>query len=181
MTIEGLDSIDRDYNREYTTIASKIPSALQNVGSEMIAALQKHIREDVYDAWGQPVQYVRRGDDNSYGTPLYAEQNMDISVSGMSMRFSYEPTGEHAMIDDEYSVDGDALINVIQKNFGWRFRPRFDRQGRAIMPRPFWNNFVEEMENGGIMDAFIRGMDGYKVVPQGGSNDVIFSGDESKL
>lgn len=159
-TIEGLQEDIDEITRE---INAQIPRALQQVGSEMRDNLQEHIRTDWYEAWGAPKKYKRRTDFGG-GVPLGDEQNMEIYVKKNSLDFGYYPTGDHAekFWDDR---DGNALIEVIQENAGWSFTPDKDKKGRTIMPRPFWDNFVDEQESV-VADNFIAAMNRKDIVKE---------------
>ena len=172
--VTGLETIDLDYLKETADIGRYSSSALQTVGAEMIENLQKHIQEDWYGAWKPPKVYERRTDDPSLGTPLGSKENMDASVSGMELDFTYEPNGEHKVAAWSGHRSGDGLINVIQTNSGWTWKPK------GAGKRPFWNNFVDEEFNGQIMETFITAMSGqYKVEPDG--TDLLGGAQESKL
>ena len=175
--------LQEDVDKALSDIDSAIAPALGDVGNGMIENLQRHIQEDWYEPWGPPKVYLRRTDNPSLGTPLGSPANMDVSVSGHSLTFSYEPTGEHEN-PDWSTVNGDALIRIIQENEGWKYQPGMDTKGRMIFPRPFWDNFVREQEAHGIMEQFTTAMrnakDPFVVVPEGGAMDV-FGMDESLL
>lgn len=51
------------------------------------------------------------------------------------------------------------------------------------MPRPFWNNFVEEQRSGMLFAAFEDGFGGrgYDLVREGGTKDLDFPPSESML
>lgn len=173
--VEG--SLDEDLQKEVGDIRAQFPRAMRRVASEMKSNLYKHIENDWYLPWGAPKRYKRRTDDPSLGTPLGSGRNMHVSFSSDGgLEFIYEPTGAHKN-QKWNTAKGDALIKIIQDNDGWRWPPDKDKQGRNVMPRPFWNNFVDEQENGGIIQAFIAGMPKkYEIVAQG--DDVILDGDE---
>lgn len=171
--VSGLESIDADFQKELQTIDNLIPFALQAVASEMKNSLQTHLMNDWYLAWGSPQVYERRTDFGGEG--LMSPNYVDVSVTGKTLSFEYKPSGSH-WVSKWHTVDGDDLINIIQKNSGWKYPVSLDTQDRMIMPRPFWNNFVDEMANSGIMDAFRKGMSPYVIIPSG--NDVELDGDE---
>ena len=167
VTITGLDTIDEDFELESRKIEKAFPHALHYVGSEMIANLRKHIFEDWYQQY-TPTLYQRRTDDPSLGQGLMSLDYMDAQIQGSQMQFIYEPSGDHANAA-YHTRDGDKLIEFLQVG------------AEGIPPRPFWNFFVEEQKNSGIMEAFMRGMKPYEVIPEGGENDVVFEGNESML
>jgi len=82
-----------------------------------------------------------------------------------------------------HPVHGDALIERIQTGHGYDWKLPKDFPGG----RPFWNNFVTEMQNGGAWDAFEKGFtanqppDGWKLIREGGELDVLFEPGESLL
>ena len=80
-------------------------------------------------------------------------------------------------------MDSDDLIEIIQTNSGWKYEPSKDKSGREIMPRPFWNNFVEEQRNGALINSFARGFggSGFDIELEGGVLDLDFPADESML
>lgn len=134
---------DLEYEKKEIWAASIL--ALGEVGEDMKIALQEHIQKDWHDAWGDPLVYERRTDNPSLGTPLGSEKNMSYSVSKTGLHFRYFPSQQHK--NREWSVtNGDSLIRMLQENLGWKWKPSEDTQGRMIMPRPFWDNFVEEEE-----------------------------------
>lgn len=173
VTVQGLQE---EVDRALSGIGAALPRALGEVARGMAEDLSRHIREDWYDPWGPPAVYKRRTDKPTRGTPLGSPANMDASVSGGSLTFTYEPTGEHRN-PKWHTADGDALIRIIQEDDGWEYPPGEDRKGRFIFPRPFWDNFVREQAAHGIMDRFCAGMreakDPFTVVPQGGALDVL--------
>lgn len=174
-TVSGEETIYQDINGEMQGIYKASGGALQDVGVQMIRNLQGHIYRDWYLQY-DPIEYERRTDKPYYGTPLGSEKNMDVSVDGLSLLFSYHPTGEHKVREWSNHRWGDELIRTIQTNKRWTWLPHCD-------PRPFWDNFVEEQENSGIIESFIFGMQtrGYTVIPDGGKNDVAFGANESKI
>ena len=177
VTITGVESFQQEVEKEFTHIETQIPKALELVGSEMIANLQKHIKEDWYEAWGKPKVYERRTDNPNLGTPLGSKDNMDYEVKDDSLYFVYIPSGEHQ--NSQWSTtSGDDLIRIIQKNHGWKYKPSTDSQNRRIMPRPFWDNFVDEQIHSGIINSFIKGMGEHNKVMSTG-RDVIADGTEN--
>lgn len=194
--IEGMETLQADLNKEVGAIYRAVPSALQLVGSEMILDLQKHINEDFYDKY-DPVAYPRRRDFPAFGTPIIDASNMDISVNGLSLAFTYSPMGFHsgqlkdtlnwnessgnaAMLSGEYPikpnpVHGDDLIRRLQtgKGYDWHLK-----KGKDFPARPFWDKFVDEQINERISQNFVRGMNlkGYTVISE--NEDVIADGNE---
>lgn len=151
VTITEQGSLQNDVNSEVKKIKSQIPKALNVVGSDMIIALQRHLKRDWYDAY-TPTAYQRRTDNPALGTPLGADENITTAVMGTDLAFDYAPTGEHRDIPIDEARHGNALIEWIQARHG------------EIPERPFWNNFVYEMEKGGIVNSFIKGMQPFNVI-----------------
>lgn len=166
-SVIGIESLSADFAKEIKGIDKAIPQALKYVGSEMIESLKKHIYSDWYTQY-DPKIYKRRTDDPSRGTPLGSEDYMDATVVGKSMIFTYEPSGVHSE-EKWHERDGDDLITFLQLERG------------SIPSRPFWNNFVGEQRETGIMDSFAAGMKPYLVIAEGGERDVIFGAGESEL
>lgn len=173
VTVQGLQE---EVDRALSGIGAALPRALGEVARGMAEDLSRHIREDWYEPWGPPEVYKRRTDDPTRGTPLGSPANMDAVVSGGSLTFTYEPTGEYS-IGEAHNADGDKLIKIIQEDEGWAWNVGKDKKKRYIFPRPFWDNFVREQAAHGIMDRFCAGMreakDPFTVVPQGGALDVL--------
>lgn len=186
VTVTDDGSLAKDINKKVGQVIKASEDGLKAVGSEFIHNLQTHIREDWYEPWGKPKQYQRRTDNNSLGTPLGSKENMSAPVRGLTLEFTYSPTGEHSN-SKWHTKDGDAIINVIQKNSGWSFIPQKDTKGREIMPRPFWDNFVKEEKAWRAFDAFRNGfttskkLDEYQFLVEGGKNDIVFDDNDGAL
>ena len=194
-TIQGEETLTEDFKQQTQKISSSVPLALQNVGSEMIVSLKKHITNDFYSAYS-PKVYPRRSENPKFGVPLDSEQNMSVNVSGNTLQFGYYPTGYHSgrmsdalnwaswsanMSEEEKEkeanrpikpdpVHGDELIYRLQyATYDWK---------TDAPPRPFWNLFVSEQLSGGIMNAFIAGFKplGYTVTAEG--QDLTAAADE---
>lgn len=192
VTVDGLDTIQPEFNALAGEISGKIPAALQYVGAEMKANLQTHIRLDWYDKYS-PLAYERRTDNSQLGTPLGADENISVIVSGNTLNFVYLPSGEwhdEKGNDDWHVRDYDELIVWLQHNHDAvqeKEKSSSEEKGASkvesfIIPaRPFWNYFVREQKEGGIIAAFRKGMKPYAVVSEAGNPDVIFSSNESFL
>lgn len=138
--------LKEDLEKEYKQINIQVDSALNYVASEMKENLRKHLWEDWHEVWF-PKEYIRRTDNPSYGRPLGGEKNFHVEVKNGLLSFEYNPIGDHH-IDHWHTRDGDKIITAIQTGKLLGSPP----------PRPFWNNFVEEQINGGILESFIKGM-----------------------
>lgn len=180
ITIKGMDGLDKELSDALYEMKKPIQRGLQNAAMTFAPALKQHIADDWYDAWGPPRKYLRRTDYTKYGESLYSQVD-EATVHDGYVDFVYLPNGQHRLYGE--SASGDDLIRIIQNNSGWEFKPSYDRQGREIMPRPFWNNFVEEMKDGILMDAFEYGFTsgGWSMVREGGSKDMEWANGESLL
>lgn len=164
VSVEVEQSLDDDFQREVGDIRAHFPNALHFIASEMKANLQEHLQSDWYSAY-KPKKYQRRTDNTSLGTPLGDEtKNMsDEYPTKDSLEFRYYPTGEHARTL-WHQRDGDNLIKWIQTDHN------------NIPARLFWDNFVDEQKQHGIIDAFVTGMKPFVVIPEG--EDIALDGDE---
>lgn len=188
--IEGLDEEIKD---EIAQIKKQIPKALEQVGSEMIESLSRHLDEDFYNKY-IPVAYRRR-----YTEGLKNKKNMIATVKGKTLQFEYTPQGlPMGKLRDSLNWSED-LEEYLKSQHKTGETPFFANArngddlivwgqtahyiGTAHIPaRPFWNYFVEEQKNGGIIDAFVVGMlPNYEVIKENGENDVVFDSDESML
>ena len=133
----GADSISKEYKAFNTKVFTATQSGLMAVGSELTKQLQKHIQTEVYNAYS-PADYKRRVEYGG-GIPIISAENMDLHIKGMSLTFTYEPSGKNANYQTSRYVDGDRLIEAIENsNYTWA--------GTGDIPkRPFWNSFVDEM------------------------------------
>lgn len=182
--VTGQNSLDAEFRSFQALLASGMKKSLQEVNAEMQKALQKHIETDVYKAY-IPSEYERRSDNATLGKPLSdLEANVafantpvplvtDKEIKGQTS-FHYLPSGEHsvkrwssttpqAYLDKVrlhppiINVDGDELIRRIET-----MNPRYNWKRPDLRPRPFWQNFVDEMIDGGkAEEIFVDGMNFY--------------------
>lgn len=160
ISIQNTEAVLHGFDAQLQGVRQAIPSALKNVEKEMIDTLKKHIQEDWYYGY-TPRQYIRRTDHKSLGTPIGSDDSIGTAVGYDELVFLYSPSGEHENAE-WYQRDGDDLIKWIQQSHD------------NVPARPYWNRTVQELENGGIMQAFISGMaeEGQIVVPEGGQADL---------
>ena len=189
----GIVGLDTEIDKEIAEIEKDIPKALENVGSEIIESLSRHLDEDFYNKYS-PVAYRRR-----YTEGLRNKKNMIATVKGRTLQFEYKPSGEPTgTLGDTLNWsedlenwlkrfhktattpifspahDGDDLIVWAQK--------RHEIGKYEIPARPFWNIFVEEQKNDGILNAFSVGMlPNYEIIKEGGEKDLVFDNGESML
>lgn len=151
--ISGIESITGDFEAITPRINKAVSAGLNAVSSDMKAALKRHIELDVYSAY-DPIDYLRRSENPSYGTPLNSDENIGATVSDNTLIFGYVPTGEHSLYDDE-GLDNDELIKVISLAEGYQWYVK----KRKIPARPFWNNFISEIIQGGQAEiSFVGGI-----------------------
>lgn len=153
--------LKEDLEKEYKAIEKQVDRALLDVGVELKNDLQLALQKEWYQGY-TPKKYKRRTDDNSLGTPLGSDENFEIGVRRRELEFVYEPTGEHR--NKKWSDrDGDDLIAWIQSSHEYELS--------SIPARPFWNNFLDQQMDGGIMEKFIKGMSPkYTVLSDGNEN-----------
>lgn len=156
--LTGADSIQKEYKAFNTKVFDATQSGLITVYSEMTKQLQKHIQDEVYSPEAYtPKSYMRRIDYGG-GTPIISVKNMDYEIKGMSLTFSYEPSGRNTRYPNSKFVDGDKLINAIENSdYTWK--------GTEHIPeRHFWNNFVDDMvgASGQAERIFVKGMNTYQ-------------------
>ena len=168
------DNLEYDVDMAIGEIENNMTPLLEFIGAEMINDLQEHINNDVYKAY-EPKSYPRRKDHTIFGIPLDDKKNfitkVDNSLNTAILNFEYNPDGFHSgkkkdALDYDQELDefrsggatgekpikpnpvhGDALIKRIQtgKGYDWKCSPG---------PRPFWDNFINEENNGKIIDRF---------------------------
>lgn len=123
----------------------------QGVFAEMRDALEEHIKSDVYAEW-EPSKYLRRSEHTGMGTSLLeSAENAQAIYKKDGYKWTsglrYEPTAEHD--NPEWSdpdMEPDRLIGRIEK----KIPPYIYEPIRGEIPkRPFWQNFVTEMIEGG--------------------------------
>lgn len=177
ISVSGFDTVQEDIDHAAKDILKRIPSALQTVGNELEEKLKLYAHDIWYSGYA-PEKYDRRTDDPSLGTPLAASSNIEKTVNGASLLFSYEPVSDHVKPYWQGRADGDFLINILQTAKGghWAYHTP------PIPKRPYWNAFLDDLESGGAINAFIHGMSpDYVVIPEGGKKDVDFQAGESRL
>lgn len=150
----GFEEIEKEAKRLFTvSVAKELSNA---VYADMKAALEDHIREDVYREYTPKKNgYERRSDDPNRGVSLLASVEdedytkqldpLDYATGNVIAGLSYEPTGEHE--NWRWSdTGGDELIGRIEKK-----EPKYNWEPRdgSLKERPFWQNFVTEMIEGG--------------------------------
>lgn len=139
ITVRGANSIVKDVNEIIPDISAQAESALRIVGREMRESLSSEIiPREVYEKY-QPVEYIRRSEDPSLGTPLNAVTSppfgylVERDGREMNLKFFYLPDGRHK-VQEWHSRDEDTLIKWLQEGV----------PEKGIPPRPFWEIFLEE-------------------------------------
>lgn len=163
MDFTGIDDFDKQLRGYLNTLISEIDSAISDTMLDAKDALRKHIREDVYsESVYSPKVYRRRSEHKGLGTPLdYLEKpNAQIippsggNVNGhlvVTSRLYYNPTGEHKKAK-WHTADHSDLIGRIEKK-----SPPYTWGQDQVPPRPFWQNFINEMVGDGELEkSFVR-------------------------
>lgn len=176
-TITGLDGIRKDVYRVKKSLKQPINNGLTMMGDAMVAPLQRHIEEDWYDKY-VPVEYKRRTDHPEFGRPMGDSANMQTTVQDGALLFDYSPLTEHRYREDWDDHDPDLLIYRIQNNDKWKWQPR-------CKERPFWRNFVDELQNSNTLSyAFRAGfgdVENVKLVFEGKGKDIVFEPNEGEI
>ena len=138
--VSGLDSLDKDYEEQLQTIDKAIPAGLSVVGNEMAAALQRHVKNDVYAAY-KPKSYKRTGEMGDI-----SNMTSTIDKSSNTLAFEYRFGTESAR---PYFKDSDQVIAAVQdSDYLWNVG------NREIPERPFWNNFFNELFSDNRVDEY---------------------------
>lgn len=148
VTVEGIDSIDKDFDAVMKEIDNAVNYGLDIVKEDMTNALQVHIIEDVYEKY-EPRVYLRRFDYPEYGVSMSDSSNMDGWIENGRLHFFYTFSGWNTAFEDfpHYS-QSDKIIKAIQDggNYPWDV---------ALEPRPFWDNFVADMIDKGMAEQYL--------------------------
>ena len=149
--------LKEDLEKEERAIGERATYALTMTGIELARDLQSTLRREWYAKY-TPTVYQRRTNDPNLGTPIGDDSNFDIStdVAKRTLDFNYNPTGAHEN-PDWNTRSGDRLIEWIQKKHEYK-APGRDEPYLTIPARPFWNRFLDEQIDGGIMEKFIKAM-----------------------
>lgn len=165
--VSGIDSLDKDYEEQLQTIDKAIPAGLSVVGNEMAAALQRHVKNDVYAAY-KPKSYKRTGEMGDI-----SNMTSTIDKTSNTLAFEYRFGTESAR---PYFKDSDQVIAAIQdSDYLWNV------SNRDIPKRPFWDNFFNELFSDNRVDEyFARGMNQAEPELQAFAADgsVILTGDD---
>lgn len=190
-------SFDAEMTAFKALLAKTIKKALKEVNVDMQDVLKKHIEKDVYDpSVYYPDEYVRRSENPGLGTPLsnlkanvlspVTEADVINDTVAANTRFQYMPTGEHSVPkwssaakqdnpNFPKNLDGNELIRRIETK-----NPRYNWGQHKVPKRPFWQNTVDELiEGGAAADSFDRWMTQYggTLEYEGGSTAVREPGD----
>lgn len=167
ITISGLEGVQNDFETERNKINARIPAALEYVGSEMASALDSHLVSDWYAPW-EPAVYERRSDGAGGFPGLLSGEYTRRAVKGNTLWFAFTPSGAYEP-PIWNTRSGDELIESIQTG----------ELAGDPPPRPFWNRFVDDMEDHGIINAFVSGMGThFPIIPEGKGRDLRLDGNE---
>lgn len=154
VTIEGLDSLDKDFEKHKKEIEKQIPIALGVVGAEMLKDLQAIIEGYFYKSY-KPIHYKRTG-------AMKDDSSMNYDPKANELIFTYEPETKRDGLDSwvqDKPVNGNfPLPRNPDDLIIWGQMSHFDGTDHEIPARPFWNYFLEEQGNEKILDNFARGM-----------------------
>ncbi len=154
--IDGLDTIDTDFNNFTKKVNKGINYGLKAFASELTPCLQRHIQTDVYSAY-TPQDYERRYDHPQYGRSIYHSNNMEFhfTAGGKGVEFTYEPQGRNTRYSTSpYYADGDSIIKTIQNGSSYLWN------GVEAPKRPFWDKFVQDVIGQGD-SWFVKGFNQY--------------------
>lgn len=145
-TVKGIDSIDKDYQKQLKRINRAIPAGLAIVRDELVEGLQQHVENDVYAAY-KPKDYERTG-------AMADDSSIITSVKGNVLDFEYRFDTQS---EPPYFEDSDDVISAIQdSSYLWNVAER------KIPKRPFWDNFYnEQIVDGKADEALASGMNAY--------------------
>lgn len=159
--------LKEDLAKEEKSIKKQANYALTQTGVELARDLQSTLHREWYKRY-TPKVYQRRTDNPKLGTPIGADENFgdtNTDVAKNMLEFVFNPTGQHANRDWN-SRSGDKLITWLQNEHNYADEETGEIDF-TIPARPFWNIFLQEQENGGIMEKFIKGMSPeYTVIPE---------------
>lgn len=139
--------LDTDVATLLNDVKSAIAMSIPAVASDATEMLRKHIVEDVYEAFKPnsegPKDYIRRKDD--WGLLDFKEGDgiLTVDVDRDSMTLLYSPQGWATQADKDWILDGDMLVERIEKAY-----PPYDWHGDVPGARPFFRNFAHEMIEG---------------------------------
>lgn len=148
VTVEGIDSIDKNFDAVMKEIDNAVNYGLEVVGTEMRGSLQVHIMDDVYEQY-EPEVYLRRVDYPEYGVSMMDSSNIEEQIENGRLHFSYAFSGVNTAFEGApYYKQSDKIIKAIQDgvNYSWDV---------DIEPRPFWDNFVADMIDKGMAEQYL--------------------------
>ena len=149
------NDVERDLQKQL--YGGAVAAVNDAVVTELRDVLGFHIRHDVYEAYEPKglIHYERRSKHRGLGTSLLESADEDHAQSIFKLEsggkwvsgISYEPTAEHENYEwSEPDLEPDRLISRIEnKDPPYNYEPR---RGK-IPKRPFWQEFVTEMIEGG--------------------------------
>lgn len=140
-------------------LKSEINPALEKanaaVGEEMRGALVRHLEKDVYpQSIYKPRMYERREYDGGLVGQAADPSSTKVFTDSTRATIQFKPSGEHPTVAGWHKVDADDLIGRIEKHY-----PEYNwlpRKGKKIPNRPFWQNFVDEMVDGGRIESVFQ-------------------------
>lgn len=144
--------LETDLKNFQTELAKEVGKAMDDVGADMQDALAQHVETDVYARFS-PKEYERRG---AGGGLIAQARTAKIYNHGAGVSLEYKPDGNHPK-EGEWEeigvvpVHGDDLIGRIEN---WNPRYSFPPRKKRLPKRPFWQKFVDEMVDDGMLEHF---------------------------
>lgn len=164
--VSELETLDQDFQKVQTEIKTSIAKAMPQLADAMKQSLREHIEQDVYGAY-KPKAYPRRSENPGFGIPLNdIDSNTFVNTWPDGVFLNYKPDGSHSgtkrdlkgRYAEESSMPvianpahGDELVRRIEtgRGYDWDFS----------MARPFFQNFVSDMiEGGGAAQELIEAL-----------------------
>lgn len=150
--------MDEVFRTAYNQILLEVADAVEKALTDARPHLKDRIEKDVYSVY-TPKVYKRRSENAGLGTPLSVQAITDAnskvikpgggasgSTFSVTSRLYFNPQGDHAK-KKWHTADYDDLISRIEKK-----SPPYTWGQNKVPPRPFWQNFIDEMVGGGELE-----------------------------
>ncbi len=142
-----ITGLDEDMAALEQRFKAALAGAMPTLREDLSQCLFEHVQGDVYEKF-DPKEYIRRGE---YGGLADIDGNTEFAVTEDSVSMDYQPSGESEQVENP--LNGDALIGRIE-----HLEPPYDWTRRPP-PRPFFENFVTELVEGGrAEETLVRAM-----------------------
>lgn len=151
--------MDKELYAAMTELSKEVSDAMQNALDRSKDFLKKHIENDVYASPYSPKVYQPRHKNPSLGAPLSDMESysdtLPIPIGGvtgnglmLTSALTYLPKGSHRKKKWD-TANGNELIGRIERknpSYTW------ENPNNSIPERPFWQNFIDEMVQGGELE-----------------------------